>query len=87
MPASSNERSDDAYRVFRQTLESGHPPDDWDRLLAEAQKSRDLHLQKLMALKPVEVNVRHLIARTAAHKENEELVGWAERRLRSLGAL
>ncbi|QXP83482.1 type II toxin-antitoxin system YhaV family toxin [Methylococcus sp. ANG] len=38
MPASSNERSDDAYRVFRQTLESGHPPDDWDRLLAEAQK-------------------------------------------------
>lgn len=59
----------------------------WRRFLAEAQKSRDLHLQKLMALKPVEVNVRHLIARTAAHKENEELVGWAERRLRSLGAL
>ena len=32
------ERSDDAYRVFRKMLESGHPPDDWDRLLAEAQK-------------------------------------------------
>ena len=32
------ERSDDAYRVFRKMLESGHPPDDWDRLLAEARK-------------------------------------------------
>jgi len=29
---------DDAYRVFRQMLESGHPPDDWDQLLAEASK-------------------------------------------------
>lgn len=29
---------DDAYRVFRQMLESGHPPDDWDQLLAEARK-------------------------------------------------
>jgi len=28
--------SDDAYRVFRKMLESGHPPDDWDRLLSEA---------------------------------------------------
>lgn len=32
------ERSDDVYRVFRKMLENGHPPDDWDRLLAEAQK-------------------------------------------------
>lgn len=32
------DRSDDAYRVFRKMLESGHPPDGWDRLLAEAQK-------------------------------------------------
>jgi toxin YhaV len=32
------ESSDDAYRVFRKMLESGHPPDDWDQLLAEAQK-------------------------------------------------
>jgi toxin YhaV len=32
------EGSDDAYRVFRKMLESGHPPDDWDQLLAEAQK-------------------------------------------------
>src|SRR5574343_612941 len=27
------ESSDDAYRVFRKMLDSGHPPDDWDRLL------------------------------------------------------
>lgn len=26
----------DAYRVFRKMLHSGHPPDDWDALLAEA---------------------------------------------------
>jgi len=31
------ESSDDAYRVFRKMLESGHPPDDWNELLAEAQ--------------------------------------------------
>ncbi|MDO8274438.1 MAG: type II toxin-antitoxin system YhaV family toxin [Serpentinimonas sp.] len=28
--------SDDAYRVFRKMLESGHPPSDWNQLLAEA---------------------------------------------------
>ena len=28
--------NDDAYRVFRKMLESGHPPDDWNQLLAEA---------------------------------------------------
>jgi toxin YhaV len=32
------ESSDDAYRVFRKMLESGHPPDDWNQLLAEARK-------------------------------------------------
>lgn len=31
------ESDDDAYRVFRKMLESGHPPDDWKALLAEAQ--------------------------------------------------
>ncbi|MBB5608117.1 MULTISPECIES: type II toxin-antitoxin system YhaV family toxin [unclassified Janthinobacterium] len=31
------ESDDDAYRVFRKMLESGHPPDDWLALLAEAQ--------------------------------------------------
>jgi len=30
------ESSDDAYRVFRRMLASGHPPDDWDSLVAEA---------------------------------------------------
>lgn len=29
------ESSEDAYRVFRKMLESGHPPDDWSQLLAE----------------------------------------------------
>lgn len=30
------ESGDDAYRVFRKMLESGHPPDGWNQLLAEA---------------------------------------------------
>ncbi len=30
------ESSDDAYQVFRHMLESGHPPDGWQNLLAEA---------------------------------------------------
>jgi toxin YhaV len=28
---------DDAYRVFRKMLASGHPPDDWDQLLKASQ--------------------------------------------------
>ena len=32
------ESDDDAYRVFRKMLESGHPPDDWDSLLREARE-------------------------------------------------
>ena len=37
--------SDDAYRVFRKMLESGHPPDDWSQLLAEASANGNpLHL-------------------------------------------
>jgi len=32
------ESSDSAYRVFHKMLESGHPPDERDQLLAEAQK-------------------------------------------------
>nr|WP_295772191.1 type II toxin-antitoxin system YhaV family toxin [Rhodoferax sp.] len=32
--------SDDAYRVFRKMLESGHPPDDWEALLAQAKASK-----------------------------------------------
>lgn len=42
------ESSDDAYRVFRKMLESGHPPDDWDQLLDEA-ASQGLRLQGLVA--------------------------------------
>ncbi|PUE08881.1 toxin [Limnohabitans sp. T6-5] len=30
------ESPDDAYRVFRNMLDSGHPPGDWDELLAQA---------------------------------------------------
>ena len=30
------ESTDDAYRIFRKMLASGHPPDDWDQLLSEA---------------------------------------------------
>ena len=30
------ESSDEAYRVFRKMLQSGHPPDDWKQLLAGA---------------------------------------------------
>ena len=33
--------ADDAYRVFRKLLESGQPPDDWERLLAAARDESD----------------------------------------------
>ena len=39
------ENSDDAYRVFRKMLETGHPPDDWNELLAEA-RSEGQRLQR-----------------------------------------
>jgi toxin YhaV len=39
------ESADDAYWVFRKMLESGHPPDGWDRLLAEARKESGRHRQ------------------------------------------
>ncbi len=42
------ESSDDAYRVFRKMLESGHPPDDWNQLLAEA-RADGLRLQPFTA--------------------------------------
>ena len=31
------ESDNDAYRVFRKMLESGHPPDNWNQLLGECQ--------------------------------------------------
>lgn len=39
------ESSDDAYRVFRRMLANGHPPNDWNPLLAEAQ-AEGLRLQQ-----------------------------------------
>lgn len=30
------ESGQDAYRVFKKMLDCGHPPEDWDRLVAEA---------------------------------------------------
>jgi len=42
------EGSNDAYRVFRKMLESGHPPDDWNQLLVEARSEGD-RLQSISA--------------------------------------
>ena len=42
------EGRDDAYRVFRKMLESGQPPDDWNRLLEEA-RAEGLRLQQFAA--------------------------------------
>src|SRR3546814_5208377 len=42
------EIGDDAYRVFRKMLDSGHPPDDWEQLLVEAQKE-SLRMQQSLA--------------------------------------
>ena len=42
------ESDDDAYRVFRKMLESGHPPDDWNQLLAEA-RAEAMRLQQVAA--------------------------------------
>jgi toxin YhaV len=44
------ENSDDAYRVFRKMLESGHPPDDWDRLLSQAELAGNRLLQAFNTL-------------------------------------
>lgn len=42
------ESSDDAYRVFRKMLEGGHPPNDWNQLLMQAQREGQ-RLQQLVA--------------------------------------
>ncbi|MDN5753014.1 MAG: type II toxin-antitoxin system YhaV family toxin [Nitrosospira sp.] len=44
------ESSDDAYRVFRKMLESGHPPDDWDRLQNEAKAAAERLLASVASL-------------------------------------
>lgn len=49
---SAHESGDDAHRVFRKMLESGHPPGDWNQLLAEA-RAEGLRLQQFAAgIKP-----------------------------------
>lgn len=40
--------SDGAYRVYGKMLESGHPPDDWQQLLAEA-RAEGQRLQRFAA--------------------------------------
>ncbi|MGH8759997.1 MAG: type II toxin-antitoxin system YhaV family toxin [Burkholderiales bacterium] len=42
------ESGDDAYRVFRKMLESGHPPDDWSSLLTGA-RAESGRLQQVAA--------------------------------------
>lgn len=42
------ESRDDAYQVFRKMLASGHPPDDWEQLLAEA-RTESGRLQQMTA--------------------------------------
>lgn len=46
------ESSDDAYRVFRKMLQSGHPPDDWNQLLVEAHAEGQRLLQLAAAITP-----------------------------------
>lgn len=46
------ESSDDAYRVFRKMLEGGHPPDDWNSLLAEA-KAESVRLHQIAAARSI----------------------------------
>jgi toxin YhaV len=41
------ESGEDAYRVFRKMLESGHPPGDWDQLLSQA-RAASVRLEKDM---------------------------------------
>lgn len=45
------ESGDDAYRVFRKMLESGHPPDDWDQLLAAAKSAAERLRARVAAVK------------------------------------
>lgn len=44
--------SDDAYRVFRKMLESGHPPDDWCQLLAEVRSEGERLKQFAAGISP-----------------------------------
>lgn len=44
------ESGDDAYRVFRKMLDTGHPPDGWDQLLSESRTAADRLTQVTMKL-------------------------------------
>ena len=46
------ESSDDAYRVFKKMLESGHPPNDWGLLMAAAQTATGRLKEVVDFLKP-----------------------------------
>lgn len=48
------ESGDDAYRVFRKMLASGHPPDDWDQLLKEAKPAAERLRSSVASLKGLE---------------------------------
>lgn len=48
------ESEDDAYRVFRKMLASGHPPDDWDQLLKEATPAANRLQSSMASLKGLE---------------------------------
>ena len=53
------ESSNDAYRVFRRMLDSGHPPDDWSQLLAGA-RAEGLRLQQFASGIEADRNLRGL---------------------------
>ncbi len=44
------ESNEDAYKVFRKMLDNGHPPNDFDELLAEAKKADPSYQQVISAL-------------------------------------
>lgn len=46
------ERNDDAYRTFRKMLANGHPPDAWDKLLAEASAENQRLKRLITGVKP-----------------------------------
>lgn len=47
------ESSDDAYRVFRKMVESGHPPNDWNQLLSECPAIQSTKIANLLAVSEV----------------------------------
>jgi toxin YhaV len=48
------ESDDDAYRVFRKMLDSGHPPDNWDQLLQEATPAAERLRSRMASLEKLE---------------------------------